>query len=54
MTMDDSIAEAAEMDQQVEAFAQWSVENQIEGATEQLREAAAGKLAAAQASAGDA
>ena len=44
MTGNHSVVEAVEVDQQVEAFTQWSAENQVEGATEQLREEAADKL----------
>ncbi len=44
MTTNSSIVEEVANDSQAEAFCQWSAENQIEGATEQLREAAADKL----------
>jgi hypothetical protein len=44
MTTNESIREEAEFDAQVDGFNEWSVENQIEGATEQAREAAADKL----------
>ena len=44
MTGNHSVVEAVEVDQQAEAFTQWSAENEIEGASEQLREEAADKL----------
>ena len=44
MTKESQMTEEAAIDSQVEAFNQWSSENDIEGATEQVREAAADKL----------
>ena len=44
MTGNHSVVEEVEVDQQAEAFAQWSAENEIEGASEQLRDEAADKL----------
>jgi len=44
MTEDSQMTEEAAVDAQVDAFNQWSVENDIEGATEQVREAAAARL----------
>lgn len=44
MTEDSQMTEEAAIDAQVDAFNQWSVENDIQGATEQVREAAADKL----------
>ena len=44
MTTNSPIIEEVAPDEQVEAFTQWSAENEIEGATEQLREDDASKL----------
>ena len=44
MTTDSSIIEEVAPNPQAEAFCHWSAENHIEGATEQLREAATNKL----------
>jgi len=44
MTTNNSTIEDVAPDEQVEAFTEWSAENEIEGAAEQVRETAAEKL----------